>query len=108
VMELPEWREWWQREGRDGLNRLLLLQWDPIGLKQAPEAADEYESYASELGRMLRSGSPPEEIARHLAEIESEQMGLEERPPERLLPVAEKLRAWYETATGERVGRPHT
>jgi hypothetical protein len=97
-MDLPEWREWWNAEGRDQLVRQLLEDWDPIGIGAAAEAADEYEDYASELGRMLRSGSPPEEIARHLAQIESEQMGLDERDPEELLPVSRKLIAWYETA----------
>jgi hypothetical protein len=104
-MDLPEWREWWQARGRDQLVRRLLEDWDPIGVRDAPEAADEYEDYASQVGRMLRSGSPPEEIARHLAEIESEEMGLERRDPEALLPAARRLRAWYEAATGERVGR---
>ena len=64
------------------LQRVLLKEWDPIGVQDAPEAADEYDSYAFEIFTMLHAATPPtaEEIAAYLTLMETEHMGLDSRP----------------------------
>jgi hypothetical protein len=71
--------------------RLLLEEWDPIGVRAAPEAADEYDAYVGGVYRLLASGASKESIAEHLAAIERESMGIERARPWDLLAVAEKL-----------------
>ena len=53
-LELQEWNVWWKRRGNDGIRRLLMTEWDPIGVRDIPEAAGEYDSYAPPIARMLR------------------------------------------------------
>jgi hypothetical protein len=64
------------------LQRLLLEEWDPIGIRDAPEAVDEYDSYAFEIFTMLHAATPStaENIAAYLTLIEKEHMGLDSRP----------------------------
>ncbi len=50
--------------------------WDPIGVAAYPEARNEYESYVPQVLGLLLSGAGQAEIAKHLTEIESRQMGL--------------------------------
>jgi hypothetical protein len=73
--------------------RQVLLQWDPIGVAEHPEAQDEYDSYIGGVYRLLAAGASAAEIAEHLYQIEVGSMGLAERStaPQDLLPVAEKL-----------------
>jgi hypothetical protein len=92
-MELADQHMWWKHQGGQELRRFLMEQWDPIGVKSAPEAADEYDGYRGRIVELLRAGTPPSELAGHLAEFE-QQMGLTARP-EHLLPVAQELARWY-------------
>ena len=75
----------------ENIRKVLLQEWDPIGVKDIPEAQDEYDSYAGGVYRLLASHSSAEQIARHLAQIEDEQMGLGPRIIQDLLPVANRL-----------------
>jgi hypothetical protein len=59
------------------VRRVLLLEWDPIGVKDIPEAQDEYDMYVSYICRMLRACQSSAEIYNHLRWIESERMGLD-------------------------------
>ncbi|HEY2858250.1 MAG TPA: hypothetical protein VGJ21_07530 [Terracidiphilus sp.] len=64
------------RRLRGEIRRVLMAHWDPIGVKDLPEAADEYDGYIwGVLGLLLRSASNAE-IVNHLRRIEIEQMGL--------------------------------
>jgi hypothetical protein len=78
---------------------VLLKDWDPIGVTDIPEAADEYDSYVGPVYRKLSEGATKEEVARLLRSIEAEKMGLG-RDLAPLLPVAGKL-------LGLRVGLRH-
>jgi hypothetical protein len=66
-------------------------EWDPIGVRDEPEAAGEYEAYVGGVYRLLATGASKEAIAEHLATIERDAMGLERARAKALLPVAEKL-----------------
>jgi hypothetical protein len=79
------------REIQVAIGRILLEDWDPIGVRGVPVAQDEYESYVGGVYRLVASGAPARAIAEHLCAIEAEQMGVSGAKPEDLLPVAEKL-----------------
>jgi hypothetical protein len=51
-------------------------EWDPIGVRGMPEAADEYDRYVGVVGAMLREGSGADAIAHYLTTVRVERMGL--------------------------------
>jgi hypothetical protein len=55
----------------------LLYDWDPIGVKDIPEAQDEYDAYVSSICKMLRAGQSSAELCAHLRWIEVERIGLD-------------------------------
>lgn len=59
------------------VQKILLLEWDPIGVKDIPEAQDEYDMYVSNICQMLRTGQSNTEVYKHLRWIETERIGLE-------------------------------
>jgi hypothetical protein len=79
------------REIQRDIAAVLLNDWDPIGISDVPEAADEYDSYVGRIYRLLASGATATDLARHLRNIEVETMGLSGRPVETLVPVGTKL-----------------
>ena len=53
------------RENRARVRRILLQEWDPIGIRDAPEASDEYDRYADRAyvmanGQLTFSGAADE------------------------------------------------
>lgn len=54
----------------------LLNDWDPIGVKDIPNAESEYDGYVSELYNMIVQGKSKREIIDCLWWIEIEHMGL--------------------------------
>ena len=93
-MELAEYHQWWKHQGGQELRRLLMEQWDPIGVKGAPEAADEYDGYRGGVMKLLREGASAERIAEHLAQMEQTRMGFTTKA-EQLLLLGEQLVRWY-------------
>ncbi|MFM0723729.1 hypothetical protein PQQ53_08560 [Paraburkholderia strydomiana] len=59
------------------VHKILIQEWDPIGVKDIPEAHDEYDMYVSGICRMLRAGQSSAEIYSHLRWIETERIGLD-------------------------------
>ena len=55
-------------------------------------AHDEYDAYIGGVYRLLASGATPRSVAEHLAQVETEQMGLGV-PADELMDVAIKLSA---------------
>jgi hypothetical protein len=104
-VKLGEWQMWWKRRGATGIRNLLMKEWDPIGVRGIPEAADEYDSSAGSIGRMLREGRTVDELAAHLTYISTERMGLADttHTRDKDKSVAEQIARWYraETAGGE-------
>jgi hypothetical protein len=95
-VELSDWRRWWKERGEDELRALLMTAWDPIGVKDEPRAADEYDSYMLPLARKLREGAAAEDVAAFLDTAES-QMGSEEIP--RNAAAADHILQWYSDST---------
>jgi hypothetical protein len=84
---------WWKTAGHRELYRLLLLWWDPIDVKDVPEAQNEYSGYSGTLGRLLREGASANDLANFLGDAEAH-MGLTPNKDRAHL-VATKLADWY-------------
>jgi len=80
------------RQIRAEIGRILLKDWDPIGVADEPEAQDEYESYVYGVLTLLLGAASEDEIVEHLFLIETERMGMSGINKAQLIPVAEKLR----------------
>jgi len=61
------------------VDEILFYLWDPIGVRDVPEARDEYSSYVNGAAKLAKSSSPPQAIADYLNKIESERMGISAR-----------------------------
>jgi hypothetical protein len=90
-MELADWQMWWKRSGAHELRAIMTEEWDPIGLRGIPEAADEYDGYLHQVPSRLRAR------AKYLTELEEDRMGLGHSPNARARDqaLADRLRAWY-------------
>lgn len=64
------------REYHNAIRKILMDEWDPIGVNHIPEAADEYDSYISGVHAMLIRHEPEHKILDHLWNVETENMGL--------------------------------
>ena len=66
--------------GRDPLSRsvqrILLHDWDPIGIKDEPAAQDEYDSYVGIVAELVRRDSSVDDLFRYLRHLETETIGL--------------------------------
>ncbi len=65
------YRQVWEK-----IRGVLMNEWDPIGVSDIPEAADEYDSYIGVVYRLIVEGSPASKIAEYLRWVEVERMGL--------------------------------
>lgn len=88
-------REARAREIQENIQRVLIDEWDPIGIGKDPTwPRDEYDAYVGQIYGFLARGESTEFLANHLAFIEDKLMGLGKRRSNAdLLPVAEKLKA---------------
>jgi hypothetical protein len=64
---------------QEAIRLVLLRDWDPIGVRDAPQAQDEYDGYVGGVYRLLASGATVSELAEHLLQIERESMRLSPR-----------------------------
>jgi hypothetical protein len=96
-VDLSEWQMWWKRRGGAGVRRLLMEEWDPVGVAGIPEAVDEYDSYVGVVGQKLREGATADQIGAYLADISENHMGLGATAAsrERDQAVARQLVTWY-------------
>ena len=81
------------------VDEVLFYIWDPIGVKDAPEARAEYRSYVPRILEMLQSDRPDDDIADVLDQITTQQMGLR-RNHEHSLEIAAILKH-HKTAIDE-------
>ena len=82
------------------VDEVLHYIWDPIGISGMPMARDEYYSYLPQVFDLLKANVKPEPIAKYLAEISTEQMGLKENR-ENDFEIAEILLDWKENIYGK-------
>ena len=63
------------------IREVLIRDWDPLGLSDAPGTPDDYDAVARELHALVTDPeTTAERIAAYLRWIEREQMGLQRRP----------------------------
>jgi hypothetical protein len=93
-MELFRWRRWWSSSGLPTLRVMAIEHWDPQNVYAAASLADAYDPYLERVGRMLRRGKGPEEIARYLGEVRTKAMKLDESEIADEL-FADRVTAWY-------------
>lgn len=73
--------------------RLVLLDvWDPIGIRDEPNAQDEYDSYVGPLSQLLINGATDDKIADWLYRQADETMGLGGVQREAMFPTVAALR----------------
>lgn len=65
------------RENRQIISRILMSVWDPIGVSEIPEAANEYDIYVGEVYSLLIGGNAQRrDIAEYLMAVAVQRMGL--------------------------------
>jgi hypothetical protein len=64
------------RRIRGQIRQVLLSIWDPIGIKDEPNAQDEYDMYLGDILRLLADGASDDRISEHLVEIVTGRMEL--------------------------------
>jgi hypothetical protein len=94
------------------IREVLMREWDPIGVADIPEAADEYDSYIGQVHGLLVRREPPYKLVDFLWWAETEYMGLAgnrrrtEQVAERLLRLPEEIVGRAEPgAAGDRGNR---
>jgi hypothetical protein len=63
-------------EARAIIRDILLHEWDPLGVSQIPEAADEYDSYLPHVHRLIVEGADARKILDYLQAIETKEIGV--------------------------------
>jgi hypothetical protein len=61
------------------VEEVLLYIWDPIGIRDTPEARDEYDSYADQVWRMALNDESKKAISDYLTNVVADRMGIAER-----------------------------
>jgi hypothetical protein len=64
------------RRIRAEVRRVLVDVWDPIGVKDEPNAQDEYDCCLGSLFQLLTTGATDDQIADYLSHQGTEHMGL--------------------------------
>jgi hypothetical protein len=75
------------------VERILLTEWDPIGVKGEPMAECEYCSYAGIVTSMLVHGSSEDEVATYLEHVERRMMSMDPPQSERCVKAAHECKA---------------
>jgi len=64
------------RRIRVDIRRVLMQVWDPIGVKDEPNAQDEYDGYLGNVHELLVAGASDQRIAEYLCFVVNERMEL--------------------------------
>jgi hypothetical protein len=64
------------RRIRVEIRRVFLQVWDPIGVREEPNAQDEYDGYLGNVYELLIAGSSDECIAQYLCSVVTERIEL--------------------------------
>ena len=84
-------REARAKEIQRAIGEVLLRNWDSLGVKDVPEAKDEYDSYVGGVYRLIASGASAKQIPEHLVRLETDRLGYPDTDPKMLIPLANKL-----------------
>jgi hypothetical protein len=67
-----------------------MSQWDPIGVSDTPDAADEYDAYIGGIYELIQGGASESVISDHLREIEVDRMEMTDADGLPLLPASRR------------------
>ena len=81
------------RKIRVQIRHVLLEVWDPIGVKDEPNAQDEYDGYLGDVYELLVNGAPDAKIAKYLHWVVFDRMGLESARISDMAPTVQALKA---------------
>jgi hypothetical protein len=87
-------RRWWSEEGMPALRLLALEHWDPMNVYDDATRAGIYDPYLERVGRMLRRGKGPADIARYLGNVRTKAFRREPSEGADEL-FADRVVAWY-------------
>jgi hypothetical protein len=73
----------------DKVNKILWLDWDPIGINNLDTCKDEYAGYVPQIFKLVKARADRDIIAEALIKIEHDQMGLSTNHER--LSIADKL-----------------
>jgi len=65
-------------------------EWDPIGVNDVPEAADEYDLYIGDVYELLAHGASNADMSAYLRNIEVDRMGMIDGTGEPLMTEAKR------------------
>ena len=77
---------------RSQIRRVLLNVWDPIGVRNEPNAQDEYDGYVGEIYELLVQKATDQEMTDRLLYIVQETMGLDAATAGDMQPTVRALR----------------
>lgn len=80
------------RRIRVQIRHVLLEVWDPIGVRDEPNAQDEYDGYVGLIFDSLSGGATDQQLTDRLLYFVNDRMGLK-ATPEKMLPTVRALRA---------------
>ena len=88
-----------QAEYQKQIKKILMEDWDPIGVSDEPEAQTEYDNYIPHIYSQLIHDRPREEIFENLWKVETNSMGLpgDRRVTEKAVESLIKLRDQMES-----------
>lgn len=88
------------KSAHHAIQRILVEDWDPIGVMDDPDwPRDEYDAYVGEIYGFLQRGESAAFISRHLCFLEEKVIGLGAPSESARLPVANKLKALFESSS---------
>lgn len=92
-MDLTEeqWEEF--KRLRQEVRKILLNEWDPLGVKGFPHAQDQYDEYLHEFTQFVWSDSSLGTIVDRFENLERHRMGLNHSDRSRLQEVAKALKS---------------
>jgi len=79
------------RFAQQQIRKILLEEWDPIGVRTEPRAQDEYDFYISGVYKLLVFGATDAVITEHLRAFEQRRISLPGQNQEALSAVAASL-----------------
>ncbi len=88
------WRRWWSGVGMPALRVMAIEHWDPVDVYDDASHADVYDPYLERVGRMLRQGKGPAEIASYLGDVRTKAFKRDESETADEL-FADRVVAWY-------------
>lgn len=81
------------------VDEVLHYMWDPIGVAGVPQARDEYQSYVSQVLRLLKNTADGKDVGDYLLWLSTEQMGMGPNPS-RDVEVVDVLLGWRDYLVG--------